>query len=584
MLLRDLAPYLEWYLSERLKRKTDYTGRCSVADADFCVFVDFWSLFQDEPCAKATNGMAGATNGKAKATNGKAKATKGKQNPVDAPCKCDPCTKGKRSSEEAQAFGRALARMDEWYGHAGTVSLLLTKPPEEWTLERTYIERGWPTFERSVSSLIKKAAHCLDFGAVPNLTFKGKFAEKQAKTLLTQAEGKGVSGGCKLTQLVRNTRLTPQTDRAFAELVGKCRFSSASDAERVPMLYAKVLRAVMGDKGAASSLSYSFVSWNAQQFGTLAETLGLSDNLKELRLLNAGMDAEGADAFFTDITTRGSLPQLQLLYLNLNNALALCEPAAKALCEGALPNLEILRLHNANLPIRTIRDCEEEVLDLYAPLSCTLSDADVVLILRLLSYSEWQRMSARADEDRRSAQDAAEFEAAALRHTLEKEGEILRVVDSAVVALSLEGRRREKRLTAEREARKRLQRKKRLTVLELGLESIGEAGIAALKIAGGPLPGLCNQPTQLTLNQHCWPSTNTAEVEAVQSGVLPGLEELRLHVPSSMVDHGSHIAATKLGETRQIDILVEPRANFGERLDALLDELADAGSDSDAGG
>ena len=126
----------------------------------------------------------------------------------------------------------------------------------------------------------------------------------------------------------------------------------------------------------------------------------------------------------------------------------------------------------------------------------------------------------------------------------------------AVVALSLAGRKREKRLAAEKEARARLFRKKRMTFLELGLSMIGDAGMAALKKAGSPMP----------LGQD--------ETEAVESGVLPGLEYLRLHIPVSAIDAGAHIGATKLSEIKCIDIEVEPRATFGQRLDASFSEAA----------
>ena len=122
------------------------------------------------------------------------------------------------------------------YGHAGTVTLLITTVPKEWQVDRTYHERGWPTFERAVSSLIKKAAHCLDMGAAPHLARKGPFKEKDVKQICRQAEGKGVSAGGLLSTLVRGTRSTPLPAEVFTELVLSRRFSNPKDAERVPML------------------------------------------------------------------------------------------------------------------------------------------------------------------------------------------------------------------------------------------------------------------------------------------------------------------------------------------------------------
>ena len=82
--------------------------------------------------------------------------------------------------------------------------------------------------------------------------------------------------------------------------------------------------------------------------------------------------------------------------------------------------------------------------------------------------------------------------------------------------------------------------------------------MAELKKAGGPLP------------------LDKDELAAVESGILPGLERLRLHFRVSGIDVGAHVGATKLGELRCIDIEVEPRATFGQRLDACFADVPDA--------
>ena len=84
----------------------------SLDEVDFCCFVDFWSLYQETAQVQ-------------------------------------------RSEAENIAFIRALARMDEWYSHAGTVSLLATARPPDWPPgQPTYHEKGWPTMELGLSSLV----------------------------------------------------------------------------------------------------------------------------------------------------------------------------------------------------------------------------------------------------------------------------------------------------------------------------------------------------------------------------------------------------------------------------------------------
>jgi len=80
--LADLAPLLEWYLSERASMQK----RGAVDSREIGLFMDFWSLHQ------RGNGV-------------------------------------ERTKWEDAVFKGALESMDVWYGHAGTVSLLMSRIP-----------------------------------------------------------------------------------------------------------------------------------------------------------------------------------------------------------------------------------------------------------------------------------------------------------------------------------------------------------------------------------------------------------------------------------------------------------------------
>ena len=162
-LLEKLAPVLEWYASERAGQGLD---------PEFCVFVDFWSMYQ------------------------------GKQ----------------RTEAQLAAFGRALGRMDEWYGHVGTTTLCMTKLPDDWKVDRTYDSRGWCFFELKVSSVGKKAAQCLDAGRFVR-TYDGEFASKTREQLADQAEKVNVvSKESTLATLVQGFRRPPSHPETFDQV------------------------------------------------------------------------------------------------------------------------------------------------------------------------------------------------------------------------------------------------------------------------------------------------------------------------------------------------------------------------------
>ena len=73
---------------------------------------------------------------------------------------------GQRSDAEARSFGAALETMGVWYGHKLTTTFILSELPEGWPqteAARPFFPagwlagKGWPSFERAVSGMLKKA-------------------------------------------------------------------------------------------------------------------------------------------------------------------------------------------------------------------------------------------------------------------------------------------------------------------------------------------------------------------------------------------------------------------------------------------
>ena len=262
-LLEKLSHILEWYYSERVQQ--------GWADPDFCVFMDFMSLYQ-----------------------------------------------GKRTAPQLAAFNLALDRMDEWYAHQGTVTMCIRKVPQDWVVERTYDSRGWCVFEESASSLSKPSHMKLDAGLFAT-RYAGDVTSKSGEELRAQAEGMravgGAHGGGVLKALAQDFCHPPRTPASFGQLLHRCHFSKESDRKVVHDLFAKVTRAVLGS---IERLEFTYVDWTVADFTELGRALRMCHGLKKLTLYMCGMDDAGAAACFDQLGA-GDLPQVTTLWWALNH-------------------------------------------------------------------------------------------------------------------------------------------------------------------------------------------------------------------------------------------------------------------------
>eukprot|EP00966_Prymnesium_polylepis_P225869 5224609-Prymnesium_polylepis.1 len=65
---------------------------------------------------------------------------------------------GQRTPAEAAAFGKALDKMGSWHGHSLTTTFAMSELPKGWGAT-LYADRGWTTFERAVSALVKPSVY-----------------------------------------------------------------------------------------------------------------------------------------------------------------------------------------------------------------------------------------------------------------------------------------------------------------------------------------------------------------------------------------------------------------------------------------
>eukprot|EP00966_Prymnesium_polylepis_P188204 4361798-Prymnesium_polylepis.1 len=128
-----------------------------------------------------------------------------------------------RTKEQQGVFKKALTEtMDLWYSHQMIAVLFVTVFPEGYGDVRPYGERGWPSFERRSSQLIKRA------------------------------KSFGLTGWCMCTDLAAHQgshdtpRQVPFAPVTFDGILQQRVFTNGADREVVSNLYQKVATAVLG--------------------------------------------------------------------------------------------------------------------------------------------------------------------------------------------------------------------------------------------------------------------------------------------------------------------------------------------------
>ena len=188
-----------------------------------------------------------------------------------------------RTKWEDAVFKGALESMDVWYGHAGTVSLLMSRIPAAWgevEAGRRFEDRGWCFFERNVSSLVKVGTHVLDGGFfdAQALAAKypssatigdGRFAAKDEAALARQATGEDRADQPFLASLIQCSRCGPLHPDRFPEALKSKAFSLEEDREVVETLYNKVAH------GVAYATEQSESRLRKHRYDTIVEGVGI---------------------------------------------------------------------------------------------------------------------------------------------------------------------------------------------------------------------------------------------------------------------------------------------------------------------
>jgi len=179
---------------------------------------------------------------------------------------------GKRTEPEQAAFDIALETMNTWYAHRLTTTVILSELPPGWPRsaeaapffpEGWLRGKGWPSFERAVSGMIKRGT---------SYSFR---------RIVDPAVPRGLSGGY---------RAPPMHPREFAVELSRKVFTKGVDCKKVAGLYADAFCAALGE---ARVLEFRDLEWKDADAEAFAKVLPLLRRVETL------------DLSFNKIGTRG---------------------------------------------------------------------------------------------------------------------------------------------------------------------------------------------------------------------------------------------------------------------------------------
>ena len=190
---------------------------------------------------------------------------------------------GKRSETEQAAFSSALATMGSWYAHKWATTFSMTQLPAGWDAT-PYSERGWCTFERAVSELVKESW--------------GNWRQLADPAIVR-----------KVSNTTGAYRSAPEPPEAFAARLARKIFTNGkSDCELVATLYADTLAAALDE---TVGLAYMSCAWGDDEVEKLAAVLLFTRRVTVLDLTsNPRIGSRGFDALAAAIGG-GAAPNLK---------------------------------------------------------------------------------------------------------------------------------------------------------------------------------------------------------------------------------------------------------------------------------
>jgi len=200
-----------------------------------------------------------------------------------------------RTNAMQAAFIRGLRHINILYAHQLTIKWLLTELPDSCSpvshgpRTLTYDERGWPTFERAIASMITHSRQVQNLGRL-NADCTDYFRVEQACSL---------------------ARLPPRSPEVFAKILAAKTFTNSTDHEVVEAIYRTTFDEVMKF---ATYLNFSRLHWTDSDAEDLAAVLPFCSELHCLELWGNVIGSNGA------VLLAGVIPKcLQLEELHIQD-------------------------------------------------------------------------------------------------------------------------------------------------------------------------------------------------------------------------------------------------------------------------
>ena len=289
--LREVfAPALKWYMCERAKLIRDgghldsprIPNTFDLDGCDFCIFLDYSSMYQHSPDSHECESCK--------------KSKKG------------PCELHRRSAAEEDSFKRALRSMDLLYAHQHTCVWRMTRRLDGQSgLE--YKDRGWPTFETSVSWLITHGPNCLDLGTERARKLLRPSKQGVLRRLLGSSRRLPPHSECRAEQLadlasyesfeepgihglLQDSRRPPTVPADFEREMEDKILTNGKDKEVVIKLQREVATVVLSN---VETLNFSSLGWSAGDAKCLAKALPHCWRLKSLNVTDNALGRAGAE-------------------------------------------------------------------------------------------------------------------------------------------------------------------------------------------------------------------------------------------------------------------------------------------------
>ena len=198
---------------------------------------------------------------------------------------------GQRTKPEQAAFKTALKTVNTWYAHRLTTTVILSELPPGWPRsaeaapffpEGWLRGKGWPSFERAVSGMIKRGTGSSFRRIVDPAVPRGLF---------------GFSG----------YRAPPMHPREFAAELSRKVFSNGADCEVVARLYADTFSAALGE---ARVLNFASLEWRDGDAEAFAKVLPLLRRVETLAMSANYIGTRGFAALAAAIR-EGAAPALK---------------------------------------------------------------------------------------------------------------------------------------------------------------------------------------------------------------------------------------------------------------------------------